>query len=180
VEDCYRPDLSPGAASRAEHRELAQLLANEGVDLLICETFASPAEAVVAVEEAVRTGVSTWVSLSAGPDANLMTPARMRDVARACTGAGAAAVLVNCTPAIQTLAYVEMLAGLGVPFGAYANAGQPEDGIGWNADASAGARTYRELARRWIDVGATLMGGCCGTRPEHIAQLAAIGREPPP
>src|SRR3712207_7093386 len=36
---------------------------------------------------------------------------------------GAAAVLVNCTPATRTLAYVERLASVGVPVGAYANAG---------------------------------------------------------
>jgi S-methylmethionine-dependent homocysteine/selenocysteine methylase len=174
VRDCYRPDLSPGAGSREEHRELAELLAGEGVDLLICETFASPVEAVVAVEEAVRTGVPAWVSMTAGPDANLITPAAMRDAARACANAGAAAVLVNCTPATKTLAYVERLEGLGIPFGAYANAGRPEDGVGWNADASAGARAYLELARHWVDAGATILGGCCGTRAEHIAELARI------
>ena len=37
--DCYRPDLSP-TDSRPEHRDLARLLAEEGVDLLLCETFA--------------------------------------------------------------------------------------------------------------------------------------------
>jgi S-methylmethionine-dependent homocysteine/selenocysteine methylase len=177
VEDCYRPDLSPGARSRTEHRELARVLADEGVDLLICETFASPEEAVVAVEEALRTGVSAWVSLTAGPDANLMTPARMREAARACAQAGAAAVLVNCTPARQTFAFVERLEGLGLPFGAYANAGRPEDGVGWSADASASARAYLELARRWVDAGATILGGCCGTRAEHIAELAGICRD---
>jgi S-methylmethionine-dependent homocysteine/selenocysteine methylase len=177
VEDCYRPDLSPGAGSRVEHRELAKVLADEGVDLLICETFATPEEATVAVEEAVRTGVTAWVSLTAGPDATLMTPAGMRDAARICASAGAAAVLVNCTPATQTLAYVEKLEGLGIPFGAYANAGRPEDDIGWNTDPSAGARAYQKLARRWVDAGATILGGCCGTRAGHIAELARIRRD---
>ncbi|MDQ3035401.1 MAG: homocysteine S-methyltransferase family protein, partial [Myxococcota bacterium] len=57
LEDCYRPELSPGARSRVEHRELARTLADAGVDLLLCETFPHVGEALVAVEEAARTGV---------------------------------------------------------------------------------------------------------------------------
>jgi len=172
--DCYRPDLSPGSASRGEHRELARVLADERVDLLLCETFPDPVEAVVAVEEAVRTGVETWVALTSGPDASLMTPAQMRDAGRACVAAGARAVLVNCTAASRTLPLVLRLADLGVPFGAYANAGRPEEAMGWGAEVRAGARSYGAFARLWLEAGATLVGGCCGTGPEHVAELAAM------
>jgi S-methylmethionine-dependent homocysteine/selenocysteine methylase len=171
LEDCYRPDLSPGAESRDEHRALARVLTDAGVDLLLCETFPHAGEAAVAVEEAARTGVETWAALTAGPDASLMTPQAMRDAARACVEAGARAVLVNCVPATRTLAYVEHLAGLGVPFGAYANAGSAREQIGWGADTAGGAAAYEALARRWIDAGATIIGGCCGTGPAHIARL---------
>jgi S-methylmethionine-dependent homocysteine/selenocysteine methylase len=175
LEDCYRPDLSLGAASRDEHRELARVLADAGVDVLLCETFPSPVEARVAVEEAARTGVETWAALTAGPDATLMTPEAMADAARACVAAGARAVLVNCTPAALTRTYVERLAGLGVPFGAYANAGREDGGIGWNApDGSHAYAVYAALARTWLDAGATLVGGCCGTGPEHVSALLSL------
>jgi S-methylmethionine-dependent homocysteine/selenocysteine methylase len=174
LEDCYRPDLSPGAASRDEHAELARVLADAGVDILLCETFAHPAEAAVAVEEAVRTGVETWASLTAGPAASLMTPGAMRDAARACAESGAQVVLVDCTPATQTLAYVEAIASAGVSFGAYANAGSVEDAIGWGADQGAGPARYEKLARAWVDAGATVVGGCCGTGPAHIEALARM------
>jgi len=172
VEDCYRPDLSPGAASRAEHRELARVLADCRVDLLLCETFPSPVEAVVAVEEAVRTGLETWVALTAGPEGDLLAPSALADAARACASAGARAVLVNCVAASRTLPYVERLADVGVPFGAYANAGGADAGIGWNADAGEGARAYAAFAREWIEAGATIVGGCCGTGAAHIAAVA--------
>jgi S-methylmethionine-dependent homocysteine/selenocysteine methylase len=173
LEDCYRPAASPGEASRPEHAELARVLADAGVDVLLCETFPNAVEAVVAVSEAARTGVETWVALTAGPDGSLMTPADMREVARRCVDAGARAVLVNCTPASRTLAYVEALAAVGAPFGAYANAGNAADGIGWEADVERGAARYAGLARRWIDAGATIVGGCCGTGPAHIAALSS-------
>lgn len=174
LEDCYRPDLSPGAGSRAEHRSLARALAEAGVDVLLCETFSNPVEAVVAVEECARTGVATWTALTAGPDAALMTPDSMRAAAKACVDAGATALLVNCTPAPRTLAFLERLADLGVPLGAYANAGAALDGLGWDADPADAARAYAAIARSWLAAGATLVGGCCGTGPWHIAELARL------
>jgi S-methylmethionine-dependent homocysteine/selenocysteine methylase len=172
LEDCYRPDLSPGLASRAEHREVARALADEGVDLLLCETFPDATEALVAVEEAVATGVETWASLLP------MGSMRLREAARACVAAGARAVLVNCVAASRTLPLVEELAGLelGVPVGAYANAGDAREGIGWgdDDDAEAGAAAYEALARAWIAAGATIVGGCCGTGPAHVRRLAAL------
>jgi S-methylmethionine-dependent homocysteine/selenocysteine methylase len=177
LEDCYRPDLSPGEASSGEHAELARELVAAGADLLLCETFAHAAEAMAAVRESVRTEIETWVALTAGPDASLMTPQAMRDAAHACVGEGARVVLVNCTPATQTLRYLVALSGLGVPFGAYANAGSEGDGIGWSADSRDGSTKYALLARTWLDAGATVIGGCCGTGPAHIAALSGLATE---
>jgi S-methylmethionine-dependent homocysteine/selenocysteine methylase len=173
LEDCYRPDLSPGDEARGEHRELAELLADAGCDLLLCETFPHVGEAIVAVEEAVGTGRETFLALTAGPDANLLSPAEMATGARRAIDAGATAVLVNCTPAIDSLPFVEAIADLlpGNAIGIYANAGRADDRIGWRSSAEPGAETYADLSRQWIDAGATLIGGCCGTGPAHIAAL---------
>lgn len=171
LEDCYRPDLSP-SDSRGEHRELAEVLADAGCDLLLCETFPHVGEALVAVEEAVRTGVETWVAFTAGPDAGLLTPRAVAEGARASLGAGATAVLINCTPAIDVQPYVEALVPLGAAVGAYANAGRVDDGIGWKSSAEPGAIRYAALAERWRAAGATIVGGCCGTTPAHVRALA--------
>jgi len=169
VADCYRPDLSPLDA-RFEHRALARVLADAGVDLLLCETFPHIDESVAAVEECVATGVETWASLTAGPSADLLGPRELADGARRAVLAGATAVLVNCVPASATLRYVERLAEVGVPFGAYANAGRPDEGVGWTPGPPGPAR-YAAWARSWLNEGATLVGGCCGTGPEHISAL---------
>ncbi len=172
LEDCYRPDLSP-KQPRNEHRELARLLADTDCDLLLCETFPHVGEAIIAVEEAVETGLETWVSFTAGPDANLLSPQEIVRGAREAVGAGAAAVLVNCVPATDMLRFVGPLgqADLGVPIGAYANAGSADDKIGWTAAAQPGAVAYAEFARQWFAAGATIIGGCCGTNPLHIAEI---------
>ena len=170
LEDCYRPELST-ADPRSEHRELARALAAAGVDLLLCEAFPHVDEALIAVEEAVATGFPVWVSFTAGPDGALLTPAEIAAGAREAVRRGAAAVLVNCTAATRTLPYVERLAEAGVPFGAYANAGAPAEGLGWSDTPDTAA--YAELAAAWVSAGATVVGGCCGTAPAHLAAVRA-------
>lgn len=170
LEDCYRPDLSPNEA-RAEHRELARALAGAGVDLLLCETFPHIGEALVALEEAVATGLPAWVSFTAGPDGDLLTLRDLESGAREAARRGASAVLVNCTAATRILPFVERLAPAGVPFGVYANAGAPAEGLGWSAAAD--VERYADLAMSWAAAGASILGGCCGTGPLHLRAIAS-------
>jgi S-methylmethionine-dependent homocysteine/selenocysteine methylase len=173
LRDCYRPDLSPPHPG-PEHRAMANVLADAGCDLLLCETFPHVGEAVAATEQAVGTGLETWVAFTAGPDARLLSPRQVAEGARRAVDVGAAAVLVNCIPAAETLRFVVALekAKLSVPIGAYANAGSPDDQIGWNASPRPGAERYLEFVKQWVDAGATIVGGCCGTGPSHIEAIA--------
>jgi len=178
VFDCWRPDLSPARsdpqATLAEHAELAQLLAETGCDLLLCETFPSTAEGLLATDAALATGTETWLALTPGYRANLLTPRDVAVAARDAAKLGAGAVLVNCCPAMRTLDYVHALAdavGGAVPIGAYANAAGREGALGSAGGADAPKR-YADLAERWLAAGATILGGCCGTTPEHTAELS--------
>ncbi|MBW2379250.1 MAG: homocysteine S-methyltransferase family protein [Deltaproteobacteria bacterium] len=54
IEDCYRPDRSPGAAARPQHRAVASALANAGCDVLLCD---SPTELARIAKDAASTGV---------------------------------------------------------------------------------------------------------------------------
>jgi S-methylmethionine-dependent homocysteine/selenocysteine methylase len=171
LEDCYRPDLSPPPdVARREHRNLARALADAGCDLLLCETFPHVGEGLIAVEEAVTTGVETWASFTPGPKCDLLTPVDIEHAGLEAAKRGARAVLVNCCPATRTLEFVERLSGAGVPFGAYANAGEPDERVGWRPIPQAPAR-YADLAATWVNAGATIIGSCCGTGPGHIVEL---------
>lgn len=172
IEDCYRPDLSPPPdVARREHRANAEALERADFEMIVCEAFPHAGEAVIAVEEAIETGLEVWVAFTAGPDGDLMAPAAMKAAALDCIEAGATAVLVNCTAATKTLAYVEALAATGAPFGAYANAGPESDGLGWSTEPERAAQRYADLAATWIAAGATIVGSCCGTGPAHVAEL---------
>ena len=171
VEDCYRPDLSPGKAARLEHRAVASELASAGCEILLCETFADGVEALVAVEEAMATGLPVWLSLTAGPNGDLLSPAELAEIGKGAASLGIDRLLVNCIAATKIGAYVDAVSALDVPIGLYANAGAEDEGIGWGASSAAAADAYAELAQRWVDAGASVVGGCCGTAPIHIQAL---------
>ena len=158
LEDCWRPDLSPAPdVARAEHREVAKVLADAGADILLCETFSHEGETAIAVEAAARTGKETWVALTTGPDGNLLTPDRTRRLARTCVEAGASIVLVNCTPPDRVLVHLQAIDH--PKTGAYAN------------DGSISVDEYMQHAATWIAHGAQVIGSCCGTGPSHILEM---------
>ena len=170
IEDCYRPDLSPGRAAEAQHREMARALADAGCDGILCETFAHGGEALAVLGGALHSELPVWLALTAGPDAELLSPDEVRRIGWQAVTAGVDRLFVNCIAATRIEPYVEALASLGVPFGVYANAGGRDEGVGWTDSVSA-AKRYAELADRWAALGATVIGGCCGTGPAHIRAL---------
>lgn len=179
LEDCYRPDLSPLRAdpggTRSQHAALARVLADAGCDVLLCETFPLVQEGLVALEAALETGRECWLSFTPGPRADLLTPSQVAVAARTAARMGAGAVLVNCVPTERALEFVaplaDALAGSGVALGCYANAGEPEERMGWTS-APPDAVRYADTAGRWLEEGATIIGGCCGTGPSHVRMLA--------
>ena len=182
VMDCYQPAEAPSDdAARAGHEAMADALAAAGVDLILCETFPSTREGLLAVRAAAKTGVPVWLSLTAGPSGSLMSPAELAFAAREAAALGAQAVLVNCVAArltedyvralAQALAGVNAAAGVPVRVGAFANAGEPDEALGWQHQDEAAAARYAQFARRWVDAGATIIGSCCGTGPAHTRAL---------
>lgn len=173
VEDCYRPERSPGAGARSEHAQIAGTLADAGCDVLLCETFAHGTEALTAVQEALATGLPVWLSLTAGPFGDLLTPIELAEIAREAASCGIGRLLVNCIAATQIQPYVDAVASIGLPIGVYANAGGRHEGLGWGpTDPRRAAQAYADLAEAWVASGASVVGGCCGTGPAHIEALA--------
>jgi homocysteine S-methyltransferase len=66
------------------------------------------------------------------------------------------------------------VADSGLPFGAYAHMGEVDPEAGWPATAALSPEEYAARAGAWIDRGATVVGGCCGTTAAHIAALARL------
>jgi S-methylmethionine-dependent homocysteine/selenocysteine methylase len=178
LEDCYRPDLVPSQADcRGEHLRQADLLARLGVDVLLVETMNTTREAVAAAEAARAVGLDTLVSLCPGTPDTLLSGERLTDAVPrvvAAGGARVAAILLNCAgpdllsdalPALRT-------AAAGLPFGVYAHLGEPDPVSGWRLPAAHDPAAYATWAEHCVRQGARLVGGCCGTTPDHVAAMA--------
>jgi len=87
---------------------------------------------------------------------------------------GVDAILLNCAPPDDITAGMKELAPhVRVPFGAYPHIGRFDPPEWMFTDEYPPAR-YREVAGRWKDMGARILGGCCGTTPDHIAALRTL------
>ncbi|MFG3423615.1 homocysteine S-methyltransferase family protein [Micromonospora sp. NPDC049460] len=178
VEDCYRPDLVPGAAVlRREHGWLADRLARAGVDLALVETMNTVREAVAATRAVREHGLPAWVSFVCTGDARLLSGEDVAAAADAVRAAGAAAVLVNCTDPAGTDRALRRLraAGPGL-LGAYPNVEDrsgvpPATPVDRYLPPRLTPDAFADLWTAWRPVGLGVVGGCCGTTPAHIAAL---------
>jgi S-methylmethionine-dependent homocysteine/selenocysteine methylase len=90
------------------------------------------------------------------------------------------AVGVNCTPAPRVEAQVGFLREAlpdDVRVMAYANIGYADEAGNWVSTDAVDPGRYATYAWRWIDAGATIVGGCCGTTPDTIRAIARMGTE---
>ena len=181
----YRPDLvRPFKEIEPLYREQAELLALH-IDLLLCETMSSAAEGRAAARAACQTGLPVWVAWTLHEDRSgrLRSGETIGEAVAAVSDLPVAGFLLNCSlPESITPALPDLVA-TGAPYvGAYANtfAQIPE---GWELDGDKesdgwltlrqdlGPGSYARHVADWLDAGATVVGGCCGTRPAHISHI---------
>ncbi|HKB08400.1 MAG TPA: homocysteine S-methyltransferase family protein [Candidatus Polarisedimenticolia bacterium] len=180
LEDCYRPDLVPDAdVCASEHRIQAALLAELGADLLFIETMNSGREAEAALLAARETGLPVLLSLCPREPRHLLSGEPLDEVVKHLAGLGGEAlraILVNCaTPeAMQVVFPPFMRAAPGLPHGLYAHLGEPDEVTGWRLPENHEPQAYASWMRLRLDEGARLIGGCCGTTPDHTAALARL------
>lgn len=173
--DCYLPALRPAFdVALREHGELARALADAGCDLLLVETVAAADEGLAAVEAAVATGLPVWVAAMAMPDGRMKSGDALAPFFAAARARGASAALINCVPCDGVDLGLAAARQSGLLFGAYAHMGEVDAEAGWPATPPLTPDEYAARAARWIEEGAAIVGGCCGTTPAHIAALARI------
>ena len=174
LEDCYEPQRTPPEdALAAEHAAMADHLAAAGVDLILVETQPTIREAVAAATAAIATGLPVLVSFVCGSDGRLFSGETVADAVAAVRPLSPDAILVNCCPAPQVGRLLQTLAAAApeIPRGAYANIGEMDPVQGWRTTGAEAPQQYADWARQWLSAGAQLIGGCCGTTPEHIRRL---------
>ena len=190
----YRPDLFEPVAAALMMRVFRHALLPY-VNFFLAETCSAVAEACCFLTVFGGAGKPLWVSLSledVAPDAGCPRLRAGEPLADAIAALGAAdthqqwqALLFNCSQPEVMEDAVRVAAECLAPadgqrqIGAYANAFPLIDPSYQGANAELHAirgditpESYAEFAERWIEAGATIIGGCCGVSPDHIRSLA--------
>ncbi len=177
----YRPEAALGFdESLQEYRQLVALQ-QEASDIFICETMSSITEAKAACMAAQESDRAVWVALSVKDDTSqeLRSGEPLADALRALEALLPDAVLLNCSkpeaidacwPAMQQSKFL---------IGAYANGFVavdelfPGDTVAHlQARKDLKPQAYADIALKWKEQGASIIGGCCEIGPEHIAEIA--------
>jgi homocysteine S-methyltransferase len=184
----YRPDLF--IAEKADDIFIPQIEEQESfVDMFLGETVSSTTEAKTIgrlVKE--RSTKPLWISYTLKDREGENIPPQLRsgqpveEAVKTALAIDAKALLFNCSQPEEmapTLEIVQKM-NIGIPYGVYANAftAIKEDKV--VHDGLCPIRNelspiaYLEMAKIWKNLGATIIGGCCGINPEHIKELTKI------
>lgn len=180
IKDCYDPLATPSDRElAAAHERYVEAMKDSGVDAVFFETIPTVREAVAAARAAEKAripyGVSFW-----GANGGIGFNETLGDGVRALERAGVSPLFVgtNCIPLYNAgLAVKELRNNTDLPIAVSANGkGDPTQQNTWEYTHDHN-RLYTEAAQRWVDAGAMLVGGCCGTTPTTITGVAeALGQ----
>lgn len=172
-----RLDAAGRAAAVDDVVAQADALLAAGVDGLVLETFPTLAECE-AVLRAVRprTQAVIFAQISFLRHAATEDGASPEEATEALRAAGADVVGVNCADGPSELfALAERMVGRGVPISVLPNAGYPKK-VDGRMIYMATPEYFGVYARRFLKLGVAVVGGCCGTTPEHIRSMRAAAK----
>lgn len=156
------------------YKEQARVMVEAGADLFVVETMMSLQEcraAVLAIKEVCDLPV--MVSLTYNPDGRTLYGTEPATATVVLQGLGADAIGINCSTGPEDMIEpVRQMAQFAtIPILAKPNAGLPELENGktvYRTDAA----EFASWGKKLVEAGAAIIGGCCGTTPEHIRALS--------
>jgi homocysteine S-methyltransferase len=165
--------------ARAAFAEQIDALAEAGADLIIIETMPALNEAreALAAAREMAPDLPVLVMVTVDDESNCLDGASPAQAASLLTEWGAGAIGVNCStgPATALTAIEAMRAATALPLAAMPNAGLPRAVEGRNIYLCS-PEYMAEFARKAIAAGVQIVGGCCGTTPNHIRAMRSAMR----
>jgi len=160
--------------ARAMFREQMEALSAGGADCFVLETFADLEEleqAVLAARE-VNLAMPVIAQATVGPELRTAYGASPEDIARVLDKWGVDIIGLNCSVGPQTIleAIERMATVTSRKLSAQPNAGMPRD-VGGRTMYMASPEYMATYARHLVQAGAKVVGGCCGTTPEHTKAM---------
>ena len=168
--------ISP-ALARETYSEQAGLLIDSGVDLIVLETYRQLSmlkEAVQAVRD-VSSDIPIVASFAFKPMRHYFVGPTPEEIAKAVTSWGVDVLGTNCVngPSVMLDIVERLVSASEIPLSVMPNAGTPEQ-VDGRTLYLASPEYMAEYARRYVQAGVQLVGGCCGTTPEMIREMRSF------
>lgn len=179
----YRPDIAPPSEQAAEiYAEVAKLQA-PFVDLFICETMSSVDQARGALLGAQTQSKPVWLAISVDDEdgTKLRSGEAVTDILPLVAELKPDALLLNCAVPEAFDQAMPLLSSCTVPIGGYANGFTKIVSAFTSPNATVEAlekrsdlnpEKYADFVDKWVNQGASIVGGCCEVGPDHIRELA--------
>ena len=176
LEDCYSPELFPGKNTAiTEFRQLGGWLSDAGVDILLLETMNSIAEAEAGLIALQSFELPIWVSFVMKDDEHLLSGDLLLDALTLLQNHSINTVLLNCNPLQRTKkAMILLTENWTGKWGIYPNLGIGEPSPNGRITKYESMEKFTALMEKAIDLGASVVGACCGSTPEQISELSKI------
>jgi methionine synthase / methylenetetrahydrofolate reductase(NADPH) len=179
------PEGPADAEARATFREQVEGLLEGGADVLLFETFSHLEELLAGVEEArAICDLPIVAQMTFGEELLAIDGTNPQTAATALAAAGVDAVGVNCGAGPTVC--LDAVQQMGRPSAGLARSIVPNAGLPQRIEGqfvyAAGPAYFAEAVAGFLAAGARIIGGCCGTTPDHISQMrsaldTAVGRE---
>ena len=187
LETSYRADLILDEIMMAsQYDELAKILEGR-CDIIICETMSHSTEAKIALSSIQNSNAEKWLSwtLHGNRSNTLPSGETIAEAFKQTSDLSCDAYLVNCCGANLVTESLKKLKKLtNKPFGGYANSELIELSVDntkeisaennhWESAITIDEETYTSEVSKWINEGASIIAGCCRTRPSHIKDMVS-------
>ena len=176
LEDCYRSDLYPGdEKAKNEFSLIGKALIDAGVDGLILETMNSISETIACLESIKKYSYLTWISFNL-KDTNHLQSGESLDLAlNSINKFSIECILLNCNELDRTKDAMKVLANnCSTRWGIYPNLGLGEPSPDGVIDQYESDEKFLAISKEAVDLGASVLGGCCGSSPKHIDLLVNL------
>lgn len=173
LEDCYQPNLFPGALqAKKEFEVIAMNLFEEDIDGFIIETMNSIPETIVCLETVEKFNIPTWVSFTLGDAQHLLSGETIKLVVDSLSSFSIDCLLLNCNEISRTSDAMNTLACYYKnKWGIYPNLGIGKPSADGLINKYSSDQSFLDVARKALDLGANVLGACCGSSPRHLRLL---------
>ena len=176
LEDCYQPKLFPGyKTAYNEYSQIVNWFMDENINTILLETMNSIKETISALEAINFDKQTVWVSFILKDSKHLLSNDKLIDALQVLNEYKVKTFLINCTPLYITKLSVDTIVDKwSGSWGIYPNLGLGTPSPTGNIKHIHPMSTFLSVINYAIEAGASIIGGCCGSKETHIKNIIKL------